>query len=48
MWFVGNENKDVEGANAAGSFSVLIDRRRRAPVHPSRKRASRGSANCFP
>ena len=26
MWFVGNENKDVEGANAAGSFSVLIDR----------------------
>jgi putative hydrolase of the HAD superfamily len=31
MAFVGNERKDVEGANQAGMFSVLLDRENLAP-----------------
>lgn len=32
LTYVGNEEKDIEGANAAGARSVLIDRKKRKPA----------------
>jgi len=31
LWYVGNEQKDITGANAAGAIAVLIDRENRRP-----------------